>query len=71
MKGPTILSKGPVDAIANLKFTSICDVQSSSKRSGGQGSVLAGIVGALVPAIAKAQVSLDNTRILLHAFDVP
>lgn len=59
LDGPTLVSKGPVDAIANLQYTSICNVASSTKRCSGQGDVLAGLLAALIPAIIVATVRLS------------
>lgn len=53
--GPTLLSKGPVDAIANTCCTSTCSADSALKRCSGQGDLLAGVLAALIPALMVSQ----------------
>lgn len=48
LAGPTMVSKGPVDALCDGKNTIMCNAMGASKRCGGQGDLLAGIIATFV-----------------------
>lgn len=56
LQGPTVLSKGPVDAIANVSCASTCETPSCEKRCVGQGDLLAGLIAGILATINSCQV---------------
>ncbi|PNH07585.1 ATP-dependent (S)-NAD(P)H-hydrate dehydratase, partial [Tetrabaena socialis] len=48
LRGPTLVSKGPVDAICDGKVTMICNASGGAKRCGSQGDILAGTIATFI-----------------------
>ncbi|GFR52265.1 hypothetical protein Agub_g14800, partial [Astrephomene gubernaculifera] len=48
LQGPTLVSKGPVDAICDGKVTMICNASGGAKRCGSQGDILAGTIATFI-----------------------
>ncbi|KAG2429230.1 hypothetical protein HXX76_011000 [Chlamydomonas incerta] len=59
LRGPTLVSKGPVDAICDGKVTMICNASGGAKRCGSQGDILAGTIATF---IAWTLAFLDSAR---------
>ncbi|MEW5297269.1 MAG: hypothetical protein WDW36_000490 [Sanguina aurantia] len=44
LRGPTVISKGPDDALCDGAHAMVCNASGGAKRCGGQGDILAGVV---------------------------